>query len=90
MSALVIRPDGRVIALYTEEIDLARLGETSIRRASQVEPDDSGRWWADLSPVGGPALGPFARRSQAIAAERDWLAARMETLGLPSAGPIHP
>ena len=32
-----------------------------IRRASHVEPDEAGRWWADLSPVGGPRLGPFAR-----------------------------
>ena len=90
MSVLVIRPDGRAIGLYTEEIDLATLGETTIRRASHVEPDDAGLWWADLSPVGGPALGPFARHSQAIAAERDWLAEHMEALSLPSAGPIHP
>ena len=88
MSVLVIRPDGRAIGLYTEDIDLALLGETAIRRASHVEPDDSGQWWADLSPVGGSSLGPFARRSQALAAEKDWLAAHLEALGLPSAGPI--
>ena len=83
-------PDGRAIGLYTEEIDLARLGETSTRRASHVEPDNSGRWWADLSPIGGPALGPFARRSQALASEEDWLAAHMEAVGLPPAVPSHP
>jgi len=90
MSVLVIRPDGRAIGLYTEEFDLARLGEIVIRRASRVEPDDSGRWWADLSPVGGPALGPFARRSQALAAERDWLATHLGAACLPSTGPDHP
>ena len=33
----------------------------------------SGRWLADLSPSGGPTLGPFDERSQAIGAEIDWL-----------------
>ena len=46
-----------------------------IRRASHVEPDDDGRWFADLSPVEGPKLGPFALRSQALDAERVWLEA---------------
>jgi len=45
----------------------------SIRRASYVEPDDHGQWWADLHPVGGPCLGPFPRRSAALAAELRWL-----------------
>jgi hypothetical protein len=45
----------------------------AIRRASQVEPDAAGLWWADLAPVGGPMLGPFARRMQALTAEQTWL-----------------
>ncbi len=32
-----------------------------------------GRWHADLSPVGGPVLGPFGQRSAALAAETSWL-----------------
>ena len=56
-----------------EVIDLTALGELSIRRASHVEPDDLGQWWADLAPVKGPLLGPFRRRSQALDAERLWL-----------------
>ena len=32
-----------------------------------------GRWSADLAPVCGPSLGPFALRSEALAAEREWL-----------------
>jgi hypothetical protein len=72
---LRIEPGGRVRCLYGEAIDLTALGAASIRRASRVEPDAEGRWWADLSPTGGPTLGPFAKRSQALDAERAWLEA---------------
>jgi hypothetical protein len=70
---IVVQPDGSVCTLYDEAIDLATLGELSIRRASHVEPDEPGRWWADLAPVGGPRLGPFDRRSVALAEERIWI-----------------
>ena len=70
---LVVTPDGRVEAVYGELIDLAALGTIQIRRASHVEPDADGRWSADLAPVGGPVLGPFGRRSEALDAEQDWL-----------------
>lgn len=70
---LVVDRRGTVRCLYTEAIDLLTLGSLSIRRASQVEPDDQGQWWADLSPVAGPCLGPFALRSEALAAEEAWL-----------------
>jgi hypothetical protein len=70
---LVVDPAGRVSALYDEAIELHALGRPVITRASRVEPDAHGLWCADLSPVGGPALGPFGRRSAALAAERAWL-----------------
>jgi hypothetical protein len=70
---LVIRPSGSVVAVYDEVIDLAALGPLSITRASHVEPDAHGRWVADLAAVGGPVLGPFARRSEALQAEIAWL-----------------
>jgi hypothetical protein len=70
---LVVAPGGTARALYTEAIDLAALGPLHIRRASSVEPDEHGRWHADLRPVGGPVLGPFDRRSAALAAEVAWL-----------------
>jgi hypothetical protein len=64
---------GTVTLLYDEALDAAALGDVSIRRASHVEPDAAGSWWADLAPAGGPRLGPFPLRSQALAAERAWL-----------------
>jgi hypothetical protein len=72
---LVVGPDGSVRCLYDEAIDLAALGRLSITRASHVEPDDAGHWLVDLSPVAGPLLGPFDRRSDALEAERVWLEA---------------
>ena len=72
---LRVEPGGVVRCLYGECIDLAALGVASIRRASHVEPDAEGKWWADLAPAGGPTVGPFGRRSQALDAEQAWLEA---------------
>lgn len=70
---LIITPGGTVRCVYSEAIDLAALGSPAITRASRVEPDRQGRWWADMSPTNGPLLGPFDFRSEALAAERAWL-----------------
>ena len=70
---LHISPAGQVRCIYSEAISLKELGTISIQRASHVEPDASGNWLADLSPVEGPVLGPFALRSEALAAEVTWL-----------------
>ena len=70
---LVVEPDGRVRAIYSEEFALEVFGRPSIVRASTVEPDAEGRWQADLGPLRGPVLGPFACRSGALAAEVAWL-----------------
>jgi hypothetical protein len=72
---LIVEPTGRVRAIYTEELDLAALGQPVITRASHVEPGADGRWSADLRPVDGPVLGPFDRRSEALGAELAWLEA---------------
>ena len=56
---LVVEPDGKVRAIYSEEIPLETLGRPRIFRASVVEPDGDGRWHADLRMTGGPLLGPF-------------------------------
>jgi hypothetical protein len=72
---LVVARDGTIRAIYAEVIDLSDLGSALILRASHVEPDSQGRWVADLTPVNGPVLRPFNRRSEALAAELDWLEA---------------
>jgi len=70
---LIIEPSGHAHCIYDETLDLAALGSVSISRASHVEPDKNGEWIADLSPIGGPSLGPFGQRSIALAAEVAWL-----------------
>ena len=72
---LVVDVKGCIHTLYVEAIDLKSLGTLSIRRASHVEPDEHGQWWADLAPMQGPKYGPFALRSEALDAEREWLEA---------------
>ena len=70
---MVIDRTGVVRCIYSEAIDLGALGPLTIRRASHVEPDEHGRWWADLSPVNGPKLGPYSQRSVALQEEVNWL-----------------
>lgn len=73
-----VNADGTLSFLYTDvavDAGLLALGDVSITRASHVEPwRDSGTLWgADMAPVDGPLLGPFARRQEALAAEVAWL-----------------
>lgn len=70
---LVVAADATVRFVYDERLDLASLGAVGIQRASHVESTSSGQWTADLTPVAGPVLGVFARRSEALEAERAWL-----------------
>ena len=70
---LVIPCGGNIRCVYGEVIDLAALGSLTIARGSHVEPTEDGHWTADLSPAGGPVLGPFDRRSDALTAELNWL-----------------
>jgi hypothetical protein len=72
---LVVQTNGSLKCVYGEAIDLHALGHVHISRGSHVEPDSSGQWLADLSPVSGPVLGPFPNRSDALDAEREWLEA---------------
>ena len=76
---LVIKPTGDLIGIYDDSFAYRELGRPSIRRASHVEPDGSGRWFADLSPVDGPTLGPFDRRHEAIDAELEFLNNKLST-----------
>jgi uncharacterized protein YbaR (Trm112 family) len=70
---LIVDKRGRVRCIYAESIHLAAIGRIDIRRASHVEPTTEGTWTADMAPVAGPVLGPFAARGEALAAEHEWL-----------------
>jgi hypothetical protein len=70
---LVVGVDGVGRCIYDEVLDLREIGMLKITRASHVEPDSDGNWWADMGPSGGPVLGPFRSRTEALGAERGWL-----------------
>ncbi len=72
---LIVSASGQVKTIYSEQLDLHALGRLVITRASHVEPIATGQWTADLRPVGGPVLGPFPMRSDALDAEIAWLEA---------------
>ena len=73
---LVVDAGGGVRCIYGEELDLREIGKLQITRASHVEPDRDGFWWADMGPVDGPVLGPFRNRTGAMGAEPVWLVCR--------------
>jgi len=76
---LVIKPTGVLIGIYDDSFDYGTFGRPQIRRASHVEPDRQGHWFADLSPVDGPILGPFDKRYEAIDAELEFLNDKLST-----------
>jgi hypothetical protein len=45
-----------------------------------VKQDDKFLWTADMSPVGGPVLGPFATRTEALQKETEWLDQRLGSI----------
>lgn len=67
--------DGRIKFIYDDALAgvAKEVGALTIKRASHVEPGDDGCWYADMSPVCGPLLGPFDTREEALTAERVWL-----------------
>ena len=73
---LVVGVDGMARCIYDEALDLREIGTLKITRASHVEPDRDGYWFADMGPVDGPVLGPYESRTEALGAEREWLARR--------------
>lgn len=87
-----VAPSGRLTFVLDDELERIVDGlvgpdgagaHARIDRASHVEPAEqlqAGRprgWTADLAPVGGPVLGPFPRRSEALSQERDWINAHL-------------
>ncbi len=80
MIQIKIDPNGGLSFLHNDDLAglIADASCIDTQRASHVEPVDNGmRWSADLSPVGGPVLGPFLLRRQALDAEAEWLQANI-------------
>lgn len=67
--------DGTLRYVYDDDVHkhLSKLGEVSIKRATHVEPDENGLWYADLSPVGGEKVTGFKTHQEAIDFELKWL-----------------
>jgi hypothetical protein len=72
-----IAPDGTVVTVYTDTIDLRALGLVRALRASVVEWDESAQAWIARILASGEVLGPFVTRAQAVSAERAVLATRL-------------
>jgi hypothetical protein len=77
MSRLVLKvaADGSTLtAIHNDAlVDLYEEGQCRIARASHVEPTEDAQWTADMEPLGGPILGPFALRQEALDAEVAWI-----------------
>jgi hypothetical protein len=80
LDAFELRPDGTVVGLYTDAIDLRTLGHVRADRASAVDWDEAAQAWRARIFATGDVLGPFQRRDEAIDAERRVLAARLHIL----------
>jgi hypothetical protein len=80
--AFTLRPDGTVIGLYTDAIDLRGLGHVRAERASAVEWDEAAQAWRARIFATGELLGPFRSRDEAVHGERRVLAARLHALAL--------
>lgn len=74
---IFIHPDGTIRYLFYDVLrPLLDCGKSTVSRASHIDMhlvDDQWKWFADLSPVSGPNLGPFLDRDDAITAEVSWL-----------------
>jgi hypothetical protein len=70
---IIIRPNGTAEWVHADELNFLKAASpTSTRRVSDVEPEGDS-WTADMHRIGGPLLGPFLTREEALRAERLWL-----------------
>lgn len=69
---LFVGRDGTVRLLYQEKLNTGILGPLKdLHRVSRVEPDREGKWWSHFQ--NGVSLGPYGKRSEALAGEREYL-----------------
>ena len=81
---IIIDATGKTRFVYSDSLaGLLGEGEARTARASHVEPETGG-WCANLGPVGGPRLGPFRLRDEALTAENKWL----QDHGVPEPKPL--
>lgn len=71
----MIDKEGTTKQIYNDDFVILALKVERIKRASSVEllHERSQQWKADMFLSGGPVLGPYRRRDEAIKAEIDWL-----------------
>lgn len=66
--------NGNLVFIYNDELAfLGELGTMTTARASHVEPGPDGKWYADMSPAGGPVLTGTDLRQTALDSEVEWL-----------------
>lgn len=75
LKTITIRKDATIEFIYDDDLKCFIDTNTGIKifRASHVEPDANGKWYADMGPVGGPKLEGFGTRGEALDAEVKWL-----------------
>jgi len=75
LKTITIRKDATIEFIYDDDLKcfIDTNTGTKIFRASHVEPDENGKWFADLGPVKGPKLTGFNTRAEALNAEVKWL-----------------
>ena len=71
-AALIVTPAGAVESLYTEAIDLWKLGDLSVRRATDIVFDNASQLWGVWANVG-RALYRHPSREACLEWERDYL-----------------
>lgn len=72
-----VNPDGTVVAVYSDTIDLRLVGHVRAIRASVVEWDEGRQAWTARILATAEVLGPFPTRGAAVDAERTVLGAHL-------------
>lgn len=69
--------DGTLTFIHDDDLAqmMSKFGKLTITRASDVEPDELGRWFANMRD--GTVLGPFNRRDDALKEEVAYLNKKM-------------